>query len=429
MNKEILRLAIPNIISNISVPLISTVDTILMGHLSSVHLGAIGLGSMIFNFLYWNFGFLRMGTTGMTAQAYGADNKKLIANTFYRACAVAIVIALLIMLSSVLLAKVSMAAMQIQPTQVDMVNTYFFTRIWEAPATLLLYALMGWFFGMQDAVRPLIITVTVNLANIVLSIYFVKYLGWEVRGVALGTVIAQYLAVVLAIGFILYKYRSYLILSINEVFQQSELFRFFNINKDIFLRTICLSTAFFFFYSQSSKGGELILAINVILLQFLNWMSYGVDGFAYASESLVGRYHGASNPEKTHKAIKYSFYWGGAFAMMYSIVYALGYDTIITLFNDEARILEASGQYYIWTVLLPLIAFSCYIWDGIYIGLTASKTMRNSMFIALILYIGIYYALVDVWPTHAIWIALLVFLAGRGLLLTWYFRKYELELV
>ncbi len=427
MNKEILRLAIPNIISNISVPLISTVDTILMGNLSAKHLGAIGLGAMIFNFIYWNFGFLRMGTTGMTAQAYGAKDNNEATNTLYRACLVALSIAFLLLLFSPLLLKGGILAMQVQSSQVSMVETYFNVRMKEAPATLLLYALLGWFFGMQDAIRPLIITVVVNLLNIGLSIYFVKYLGMEVEGVALGTVLAQYFGVILAVIFLILKYKGYLKMQLNSILERVKLLRFFSVNKDIFLRTICLSTAFFFFYSQSSQGGEIMLAINVILLQFLNWMSYGIDGLAFASESLVGKYTGAKSEKKAYQAIRYVFAWSLGFASLYALVYGICFDKLIVLFNDEPQVLLQAKDYLIWTILLPLIAFACYIWDGIYVGLTASKTMRNTMFLALVVYIGVYYSLQTQFPNHAIWIALFIFLGMRGILMTYYFRKYGLK--
>jgi multidrug resistance protein, MATE family len=426
MNREILRLAIPNILSNISIPLLSTVDTLLMGDLSAVHLGAVGVGAMLFNFVYWNFGFLRMGTTGMTAQAYGAGDAAQVSDVFYRAVGVALGIALLLVLFAVPIANLSFQAMHMEGEQLAMVSTYFFTRLWAAPASLLLYALFGWFFGMQDAISPLLITVTLNICNIACSVVLVKYFGLDIYGVALGTVIAQYVGLALAVGILIVKYRSKLGFSPHTVFRKVELVNFFKLNSDIFIRTFCLTSAFFFFHSQSALGGELVLAINVVLLQLLNWMSYGIDGFAYAAESLVGKYFGAKNDAMTYKAIRYAMFWGGGLALGYAIVFAFGYDTILRFYNDQNDLLQLADQYYIGTIAMPIVAFACYIWDGIFVGLTASKAMRNCMLIAFAMYLVIYYSIIDIFPIQAIWVAMLSFLAIRGLVQTAYFMKYKL---
>ena len=298
MNKEILRLAIPNILSNISVPLLSTVDTILMGHLSASHLGAVGIGSMIFNFIYWNFGFLRMGTTGMTAQAYGAENKMEISNTLGRACALGLVLAVIILLFQIPIGELSYYLLNVTDNQYALVREYFLIRILAAPATLILYSVLGWFFGMQNAIYPMLLTIFINVINIAVSAYLVLGLGMEVSGVAWGTVIAQYGGLFLAALMLRHKYKVYLDgFKQKNILRFNKLLRFLRINGDIFIRTICLTFAFGFFYSQSSNLGELALAANVILLQLLNWMSYGIDGFAFASESLVGKYVGAKRSQ------------------------------------------------------------------------------------------------------------------------------------
>ncbi|MCB0682028.1 MAG: MATE family efflux transporter, partial [Saprospiraceae bacterium] len=274
MNREILRLAIPNIISNISVPLLSTVDTALMGRLSELHIGAVGIGAMIFNFIYWNFGFLRMGTTGITAQAFGKADVPAQVHTLGRAALVVFTLAALLLLLQIPIGYASFQLMNVNPSQYALVEEYFFIRIWAAPASLGLYAMIGWFFGMQNAIYPLILTVFINLINIGLSYFFVYHLGWEVRGVALGTVIAQYAGLTLALLLFFGKYRSLLQAFRREaLIKWGEFRRFLLINRDIFLRTLSLTFAFAFFYSQSSAEGAMILAVNTILMQFLNWMS------------------------------------------------------------------------------------------------------------------------------------------------------------
>ncbi len=416
MNKEILRLAIPNILSNISVPLISTVDTVLMGHLSTVHLGAVGLGAMIFNFVYWNFGFLRMGTTGITAQAFGENSDTKILDTLLRSCITAGVITLIIVAFSIPIFRATSWAMNVSPESMALVKQYFFIRLCAAPATLLIYSLNGWYFGMQDAVSPLRITLIVNLTNAVISVVLVRYFDWELAGVAWGTVIAQYLGLLTAIWIMYNKYRStFAFFDKVRLWNKDAFLRFLHINRDIFIRTLFLSSAFFFLYSQSSKEGAMFLAVNTILIQLIHWMSYGVDGFAFAAESMVGKYVGAKNETKVNQTIRYTMIWGFGLALLYSLTFGLFFDSIIIWFNSEAELLALSKQFFPFVVAMPLVAFACYIWDGIYIGLTASKAMRNSMGLAFILYLSLFYFGEGVFGSYTIWVALFGFLLFRGI--------------
>ncbi len=414
MNKEILRLAIPNILSNISIPLLSTVDTVLMGSLSAAHLGAVGIGGMIFNFIYWNFGFLRMGTTGMTAQAFGAKDQEEQIHVFLRAGLIALITAILIILLMRPIEEMSLLAFNMEGNQANLVSEYFRIRIWAAPASLIIFVMTGWFFGMQNAIFPLIITVTVNVANMLASIYLVKNQGMGIQGVALGTVIAQYLGMLIAVGLFLSKYFSLREFITQKWKQRKSFGRFLKINRDIFLRTVCLTFAFGFFYSKSAEAGEVVLAINVVLQQFLNWMSYGIDGFGYAAESMVGKYHGAEDRKKTLDSIKLAFKWGFIFALLFSLYFLFDYINIIHLFTDQENVISASMEFKWWMVAFPIIAFSCYIWDGVFVGLTASVSMRNTMLAALAIYLLAYYVLLPYSGDKAIWIALMVFLFARG---------------
>ena len=429
MNREILRLAIPNIISNISVPLLSSVDTALMGQMSALHIGAVGVGSMIFNFIYWNFGFLRMGTTGITAQNYGQVSNPAIINTLGRALLIALILAIIIMLLQVPFGKFSFYLMNLSDTQLPLVNTYFYIRIWAAPATLSLYAFMGWFFGMQNAIYPLILTIVINVVNIICSIFFIKYLGFDVEGVAYGTVIAQYVGLFLALGLFYYKYR-YLFddLSQKALLRWEALKEFLSINSDIFIRTFCLTFAFGFFYSQSSVGGEQLLAVNVILLQFLNWMSYGVDGFAFASESLVGKYYGAKQSSKLKQVIRLSFIWAMGLAGLYALVYGVFGTPLVRIFSNQLDVITATQPYLFWMILFPLLSTPCYVWDGIFIGLTASRAMRDSMIVALIIYLAAHYLLKTDYGNHGLWLALLIFMVARTGVQWWVYRRRKLGL-
>ncbi|MCB0558962.1 MAG: MATE family efflux transporter [Lewinellaceae bacterium] len=428
MNKEILRLAIPNIISNISVPLLSSVDTALMGRLSELHIGAVGIGSMIFNFIYWNFGFLRMGTTGMTAQAYGAKNDGAVTHTLGRALLAVLLVAAGLLVLQWPFGQASFFLMNATGEQKGLVAEYFYIRIWAAPATLGLYAFMGWFFGMQNAIYPLILTVVVNVVNIVLSLYLVQNQGMDVDGVAYGTVIAQYCGLLLAVGLFCFRY-GYLLEHFQRIaiLQWSQLKKFLSINADIFIRTLALTAAFAFFYSQSSAEGGMVLAVNTILLQFLNWMSYGVDGFAFASESLVGKYRGAADDSKTHRAIRLSFAWGMGLALFFSFGYGLFSTELLQVFTNQKDVLAAARPFLFWMALLPVFATPCYIWDGVFIGLTASRAMRNSMILAFVIFVVTYFATIPL-GNHGLWLTLLLFLLARGGIQYWMYRWRGLEL-
>lgn len=418
LNKEILRLAIPNILSNLSVPLLSTVDTALMGRQeSAIYIGAVALGSLLFNFIYWSFSFLRMGTTGLTAQAFGKQDRSLSGNILGRAIITAAIGSLILLILQQPIALLSFRLLQASPEVESVALEYFYIRIWAAPATLGLYVFMGWYFGMQNVLYPLILTVFINIINIVSNLYLVNGLGMTADGVALGTVIAQYCGLSLAVLMFYFKYRDILPHIQRKVIFEWQAFKsFLSLNRDIFIRTFCLIFAFAFFDNESAKQGDIILAVNAVLLQFVSWMSYGIDGIAYATESLVGRYVGASRPAKYQRAIRYAFYWGMAFAVFYSVLYLLFGNALLNIFSDQPQILEPSLTYLIWVILFPLLATPSYIWDGIFIGHTASLAMRNTMILAMVCYLLFYYIQVTYFDlgNHGLWLSLLVFMMSRG---------------
>ena len=309
MNKKILHLAIPNIISNVSVPLLSMVDLMLMGHLESeTYIGAVALGGMIFNFIFWGLGFLRMGTTGFTAQALG--NRKLdeAVSVLVRAGGVAFLAAFVVILLQVPIGWLSFYLIQGSVEVEKIALSYFYIRIYAAPAALGLYALNGWFLGMQNAKAPMFISLLVNIANIGLNYWLVIRMGLKAEGVALGTVIAQYLGLLVGVLIFINRYRKlFKYFSLKNALQKSDLWQFFRVNNDIFIRTIALITTFSFFYAESAKFGNQMLAANSLLMQFLSLMAYGVDGFAFAAESLVGKAVGARDKALLRHTIRYIF--------------------------------------------------------------------------------------------------------------------------
>lgn len=423
-NREILGLAIPNIVSNISIPLLSTVDTILMGHLSSLHLGAIGLGAMVFNFVYWNFGFLRMGTTGITAQAYGAQQERELGVILVRGLMLALLLAFFLLIFQGFLLDASAWFFDVGAEHYPLVSEYFTVRMWAAPATMMMYVLMGWFFGLQNAIIPMVITIVINIVNILVSYILVQHYQMDIRGVAIGTVIAQYVGLLCCGIMVLWKYRIYIQKGIaGAALKLNALLDFFKVNSNLFIRTICLTFVFAFFYRESSIAGALALAANVILLQFVNWMSYGIDGFAYAAESMVGKYAGAQDKMNLSKSIQLSFIWGLVLALVYALVYALGYDTLLDLFSSDMEVKSFAQSYKIWMVVFPILAFACYIWDGIFIGLLATRQMRDTMLGSLIIFFAVYILPNYTDPLVGLWMAMLAFMIARGILLTWAYRS------
>ena len=424
MNKKILTLAIPNIISNISIPLVSMVDTMLMGHISALHLAALGIVSMIFLFLYGTINFLRMGTTGITAQAFGRKDKEAISKTLYRALFVAFVLSLALLVFQDTVLNVSFYLMNVDSTYQAYAQSYFTIRIYTAPAVFMLYVLMGWFFGMQNAHYPLVVTILINVLNILFSYYFVNVLNMGIEGVAYGTVIAQYAGLVLAF-ILLFRYRKSLhFFSVSEVLKWNELLRFLNINQDIFIRTILLTLSFAFFYSQAAKHSEETLTVMILLLQFVIWFAYTLDGFANAAESLVGRYYGAKEWANFYRVIKYIFCWGIGFTLLYMVIYALLGELILNLYTNQQELIKHTLEFMPYVVAMPLFSFMAYIWDGVFVGMTATKAMRNITIWSMVLFIGIFYATKEINFSYALWISFMLFFLFRGLFQGLVFWRY-----
>lgn len=426
MNKRVLQLAIPNIISNISVPLLGAVDTAVIGHLEHVYyLGAIAVGSIIFDFIFWGFGFLRMGTTGLVAQAYGAKNIQRTKVILVRVLLVALGGSVLILLLQYPLIEFSLWVIDATPEVEQYTRIYYKIRIFSAPATLCLFAINGWFLGMQNARYPMIVTIFLNLLNIAANLIFVFYFGMNVDGVAWGSLLSSYCAIALACILYLSTYNKVkLKISWDELVELEELKKFFSVNRDIFIRTLCLIFSYGFFTATSAKMGDVWLAANTILLQLWYISAYAVDGFAYAAESLVGKYVGALNFKKVKKAIWVCMGWGLGFGLVGTLFYALFDRELLSLFTDKPQVIETAMIVAIWLIIAPIINSVCFIWDGIYIGATSTSAMRNSMLIATILFfVPVYYLVKPYIGEHALWIAMTSFMVMRGVTLTLFARK------
>lgn len=419
MNRQILRLAIPNILSNLSVPLLGMVDTALMGRQEDpAYLGAVALGGMIFNFLYWSMGFLRMGTTGLTAQAFGQQDEKGQFRLLLQALLVAMAAGLSFVLLQIPIERLAFWLIPGEESVFELGREYYYVRIWAAPATIGLYVFNGWFLGMQNARVPMLLTIVGNTLNMALDLYFVNVQGMTADGVALATVIAQYTSLGLAIGCWLGLHRKLLrYLRAVQVLDRASLQRFFSVNRDIFLRTVALIFAFSFFTAQSSGLDPLVLAANQILLQYLHLMAFGVDGFAFAAESLVGRFVGAKDEESLRRVIRLLFRWGMGLGAAFSLVYLLGGDMMLRLFTDQVEVLAVAHEYVSWMILLPLCGAYAYLWDGIYFGATATQPMRNAMLLITGLVFLPLALAAPVWGNHVLWAALTLFMLARGIAL------------
>ena len=441
MNKRILSLALPNIITNITVPLLGMVDMAIVGRLSASHIGAIAIGTQIFNLIYWNFGFLRMGTSGFTAQAYGAHNFDEAVRIFVRAIAIAIAVAFTLILLQWPISRLSLLIFKGGHEVIQLALTYFFVRIWAAPATLGLYAIKGWFIGMQNSRLPMWIAIFLNCVNIVCSLLFVLVFHWDIKGVALGTVIAQYSGFAIGLFFLVREMRRIkphttiqlkIISLLKASLHWSQLKLFFKVNGDIFLRTVCLSAVFTFITAASSHISAEVLAIDALLMQFFTLFSYIMDGFAYAGESLVGRYIGARDSRSLHLSVKLLLRWGLGLTLLFTALYAIGGEWFLRIFSDKPDIIQGTLHYLFWTLIIPVCGFSAFLFDGIFVGATASRTMRNSMFVASATFFAVYYLgkhflsahLADpfVW-NNILWTAFMAFLALRGLLQALYLNK------
>lgn len=422
MNKQILHIALPSIISNITVPLLALVDTTIVGHLGSAsYIAAIALGGMIFNMIYWLFNFLRMGTGGLTAQAYGANQHQATSYILLRSLTIAGGIALTLILLQRPIFQVTFHFVTATAEVRSLASIYFNILIWGAPAMLALYSFTGWFLGMQNARIPMCIAITQNVVNIAVSTLLVFGCHLKIEGVALGTLISQYTALLLAVIFCLTKFDVKQHFELKAILDINTLKRFFQINRDIFLRTLCLIAVTTYFTSAGSTQGELTLAANTLLMQFFIIFSYFMDGFAYAGEALGGRYFGAHDRLNFQRVTRCLFAWGGALSVLFFFIYFLSGTSLLHLLTDDSQVINRAQQYLPIIYFIPLISFAAFLFDGLYIGTTATRYMLISMFCAS----AAFFVLINVCTLSntLLWLAFLVYLGGRGLMQAFLFKK------
>ena len=423
-DRQILLLALPSIISNITVPLLGMIDVAIVGHMgSAVYIGAVAVGSMIFNLVYWLFGFLRMGVSGMTAQAYGRRDLSEVTVLFSRSIVIALGIALSLIVLQIPLKGLMFWLIGPTADVAPFASAYFNIVIWGAPASLALFALSGWCIGMQNTRIPMMVSIMQNIFNILASLTLVYGLNMKIEGVALGTVIAQYMGFLMAIGLMQKSYgrlRSYF--KLKGTFIRKSMMQFFSINRDIFLRTLCLVAVNLYFTSAGARHGAVILSVNTVLIQLYLLFSYFMDGFAYAGEALGGRYYGAHNYTQIQLLLRRLFGWAVLVTAVFTLLYIIGGMRIVRILTDEPHVMETAAAYIPWAWFIPAAGAAAFIWDGLFIGFTATRGMLVSSFIAALIFFCTYLLSVNLLGNHGLWLAQIIYLSTRGVVQTIYYH-------
>ena len=417
LNRQILALAIPAIIANITTPLLSLVDIAIVGRLGSpAYVGAVAVGGTLFSMLYWLFSFLRFGTSGLTAQSLGEGNDEKLRLTLLRSLMIAAIASLLLILLHRPLGGIALDFMDTDAETRRLAEIYFNLLIFGAPAVLAQYALTGWFVGRQDTRTPMWLSLVINVTNIGVSLILVFGLGMKIEGVALGTLIAQWVGSIAGLT-VAAKRISLRRINLRSVINLPELKRFFSVNFDIFLRTLCLIAVSVWFTRSGASQGPEILAVNSMLLQLFILFSYFMDGFAFAAEALCGKLVGAGEHLQLKKAISTLLRWGLSMAVIFTVIYAAGGEAFLRLLTDDGGIIHASEPYRLWAAAIPLAGFMAFTADGIVIGLTRTRVMLGSMAIATAAYFILWFWLSPILGNHALWIAFLTYLLLRGVLI------------
>ena len=418
MNKEILRLAVPSILANITIPLVGLVDTAIVGHISDISaIGGIAIGTMLFDLLYWNFGFLRVGTSGLTAQAYGAGNRDECTRLLRQSLTIALLAALSIWAIQWLFVTLVLAIVPCSPEVAEVARRYFFVRIWAAPATLSLMAFKGWFIGMQDTRSPMAVDILVNGVNMLTSYLLAVHAGMGVEGVAMGTLVAQYSGLLLAFLFLVWRYR--FTLEKRVLSARGEWSRLIRLNGNLFIRSLCFMVVYVGFTSLAGHYGDTQLAVSSILMKLFMLFSYFVDGFASAGEALVGRSIGGKETDERLKSIvRLLFNWSIGVGLLFTAIYAIWGMECIGLLTNESDVLGAARPYLGWLIAMPVVSTLAFMWDGIYVGATAGVAIRNSMIWAALAFVVGYVATYRFAGPQALYIAYFAHLIARVVYLT-----------
>ena len=436
LNSQILRLAIPSILANITIPLVGLVDTAIVGHIANATaIGGIAIGTMLFDLLYWNFGFLRVGTSGMTAQAFGRGDRVECARLLSQSIGIALIGAALIWLIQWLFVNLVLTLVPCSPEVASFAREYFFIRIWAAPATLSLMAFKGWFIGMQDTVSPMITDILVNVVNMAVSYVLAVYTPMGALGVALGTVIAQFTGLTAAIVLLLTKYRQLWqgLSPVRLAFDGQGMKRLLSLNGNLFVRSLCFMVVYVGFTSLASKYGDVELAVSTIMMKLFMLFSYFVDGFAYAGEALVGKYIGlnqesgvrSQDKSDVSRVVGLLFAWSLGVGVLFTLIFALWSGGFYHAMTSDMTVLARLADYTAWLIAMPIVSTLAFMWDGVYAGATAGKQIRNAMIYAALAFVIGYLVTYPYLDVISIYIAYFAHLAARVLYLTGAWKKVQ----
>jgi MATE family multidrug resistance protein len=425
--KHVVYLAWPIILSNISTPLLGITDTAVIGNLGDPALiGAIAVGGMIFSFLYWGFGFLRMGTTGLVAQALGAGDYTEARAAFYRALLIGSSIGLTLLILKSPIMQLAFSIIEGSESVENAALTYFQIRIWGAPLSLALLAIIGYLLGQQDTRSILVIQLLLNCTNIILDIVFVMGFNLGVAGVAAATVIAECLALVVGMVIVLHRMKranNGLKIDFAQLMDAPALKRMFVVNRDIMIRTLCLIFAFAWFTNEGAKSGDILLATNAILMQFVTFSAFFLDGFALTAESLVGNAIGARDKQQLKESIKFTTQLAFITASTLSILFMIVGIQVVSVLTNVTEVREAASEYLPWAIAAPVLSIWCYLLDGIFIGATKTAEMRNAMVVSLLAYMLGWWYLASTFGNHGLWASLMLYFIARGASLYFYLPR------
>lgn len=419
MNKNILKIAVPAILSNVIVPLLGLVDLTIAGHIGdAVTIGAVSVGATMFSLTYWNFGFLRMGTSGLTAQAYGARDRRQMSVMLFRSVALALLLGIAIVALQSPIRWLLLAAISPSEAVHTHASQYFSIIIWGAPATLATMSLTGWFIGMQNSTYPLAVSMAVNAVNIVCNLCFVFAMRLGFIGIPLGTLAAQWCGFILSTFFAARMMRKETLGYAPRVDEMLRgLGRFFSVNRDIFLRSLCVMAVMLFFTATGARSGNMTLAVNALFMQLYLLYSHFMDGFAYAGEALVGKYAGAADKHSLRRCVSHLFAWGWSLAAIFAFAYGVFNHEVMSLFSDKPEVVAFAAAYRWWIALAPIAGMAAFIWDGVFVGLTATRQMLLSLAGATAVYFTIYFLFPLADANDCLWTAFLAYLAVRGVIL------------
>lgn len=417
-DRRILSLALPSIVQNVTVPLLGLADLTIVGHLGSARaMGAIAVGSMVFNVIYWLLGFLRMGTSGLTSQAYGRNDAADARRLLRRVLLISLALGLLLIIGQWPLRWLAMRVIHPSAGVVPLASLYFSICIWGAPAVLGLYGLNGWFVGMQDTRTPLYVAVAQNVLNIAASLSFVYLLGLNIAGVALGTLTAQWFGMIASAALALRRYRRLdSELTGERCEQTTEWGRFFSVNRDIFIRTLFLVAVNLFFTSVGAREGDVILSANTVLLTFYTLFSYIMDGFAFAGEAVCGSSFGSGDTKALRLSVRRLFFWGWVMTLLFTIAYALGGMPLVRFMTSEQSVIGAIADYFPWVLLIPVCGMAAFVYDGVFIGITATRGMLVTSVAAALLFFALFISgkALSLPANHLLWCVYIVYLLARG---------------